>query len=300
MDTLVLSVVSRNYFNIPVWIGRSLGYFEREGLDVDIEHIESIEAVNDRLRSGAAQLNYGVTEHVILDAEAGGQQTIIGGNVNKLPFSLIAHPSVTSIAELRGKRIGVSSLRAGSSSLVMNLLAQHGLHYPDDYTLIPCGPILARWEKLQAGEIDAGLQGAPMDQIARDAGYATLAGPADLARDFQFTSLNVNADWAAGHRDLLLRFLRAFIRSHERFHVDRAAANRIAEQEAGLSERYADRTWHDFVRDGILPIDGEANEAGIQAMIDTSGLIRDLPTRRLTSAAAYMDRSWLADARNSL
>ena len=89
-----------------------------------------------RVATGAAQLNYGVTEHVILDAEAGGRQTIIGGNVNKLPFSLIAHPSVTAIAGLRGKRIGVSSLRAGSSSLVMKLLAGHGLRWPDDYELV--------------------------------------------------------------------------------------------------------------------------------------------------------------------
>src|SRR3712207_7374002 len=51
-------------------------------------HIEGIEEVDARVRDGRAQLAYGVTEHVVLDAEAGGRQTIVGGNVNKLPFSL--------------------------------------------------------------------------------------------------------------------------------------------------------------------------------------------------------------------
>ena len=48
-----------------------------------------------------------------------------------------------------------------------------------------------------------------------------------------------------------------------------------------------------------FPRDGEASAAGVQALIDTSALIRDLPARpRL--AADYIDRSWLAAARASL
>ncbi len=50
--------------------------------------------MNARLRDGRAQLAYGVTEHVILDAESGGRTAIIGGNANKLPFSLIARSGI--------------------------------------------------------------------------------------------------------------------------------------------------------------------------------------------------------------
>ena len=90
MRPLTVAVVSRNYFNMPPWIAAASGLFAAEGIDLTIDHIEGIEEVNERLRDGRAQLAYGVTEHVILDAEAGGRSVIIGGNVNKLPFSLIA------------------------------------------------------------------------------------------------------------------------------------------------------------------------------------------------------------------
>src|SRR3712207_7425587 len=76
-------------------------------------HIEGIEEVDARVRDGRAQLAYGVTEHVVLDAEAGGRQTIVGGNVNKLPFSFIARPEVRGFEDLRGRRIGVSSIQIG-------------------------------------------------------------------------------------------------------------------------------------------------------------------------------------------
>src|SRR5215212_5363828 len=232
MDGLTVAVVSRNYFNMPAWTAKHAGLFATEGLEVAIDHIEGIEEVDARVRDGRAQLACGVTEHVVLDAEGGGRQAIIGGNVNKLPFSFIARPEVRGLEDLRGRRIGVSSIRAGSSSLVMRLLAARGLGYPEDYELVPCGPILARWDLLRSGRIDAGLQGAPLDRIALDQGFVSLGNPRDEVPDFQFTSLDADAGWAAVNRDLTLRFCRAFLRAHERFYTDQPTASRMAMQES--------------------------------------------------------------------
>ena len=80
-DAVTMSVVSRNYFNMPAWIARDKGFMAAEGIDLGIAHIEAIEGANDMLRDGRAQFCYGVTEHAILDAEAGGSQRIVGGNV---------------------------------------------------------------------------------------------------------------------------------------------------------------------------------------------------------------------------
>lgn len=300
MDPLTLVVVSRNYFNLPAWIGLHAGLFAAEGIALHIDHIEGIEEVNERIRDGRAQLAYGVTEHVILDAEAGGHQAIIGGNVNRLPFSFIARPGLARLEDLRGKKIGVSSLRAGSSSLIMRLLAARGLHWPNDYELVPCGPILARWDMLRTGEIDAGLQGAPLNHMALDLGFVSLCEPRTEVPDFQFTSLDVDLRWARGNRDLLLRFLRGFLRAHEKFYTDQAFARDVAMRETGIEARYADLAWAEYTRDAIFPRDGEASAAGVQALIETSALIRDLPARARTRAEDYIDRSWLAEARASL
>ncbi len=300
MDRLTFAVVSRNYFNLPAWIGLSEGLFRDEGLDVAIDHIEGIEEVNDRVGDGRADLAYGVTEHVILDAEAGGSQVIIGGNVNRLPFQLVARPGIATLGDLRGCRIGVSSIRAGSSSLIMKFLAAKGLDYPDDYELVACGPILARWEMLQSGEIDAGLQGAPLDRIAIDRGYMALCNPRDTVPDFQFTGLNVNSQWAALNGDRLIRFLRAFIRAHRHFYADRDAAARVAAEQAGIERRYADLAWDEYTGAEIFPRDGCASVAGVQTLIETSALIRALPKRARTRAEDYIDHSWIEAARRSL
>ncbi len=300
MTQLTFAAVSRNYFNLPLWIGVQQGLFRQEGIDLTVELHEGVDAVSDRLRDGRVQLAFGITEHVILDAEAGGRTEIIGGNVNRLPFSLIAGKSIRSFEDMRGKTVGVSSLDAGSSSLVMQLFAAHGLHHPADYRMVAVGPILARWTMLQSGEIDAGLQGAPLNYIANDAGFPTLADPRAQFPDFQFTSLNVDADWAAANRDLLVRFMRAFIRAHVWFYANRDGVRAIAMRETGITAEYADRAWDEYVALQIFPRDGDANDAAVQALISISGLIRALPRRTRTQAADYINRTYLHAAQASL
>lgn len=300
MVAVRVGAVSRNYFNMPLWAAQSEGLFEREGLQVELTLIEGIDEVTRRLASGALDIDLGVTENVILDRERGGRLVIVAGNVNRLPFSLIANGRIKSIPELRGARIGVSSIEAGSSSLVMRLLAQHGLHYPGDYTLLPVGPILTRWRMLQSGEIDAGLQGAPMNRIATEQGYTDLGSPRDQFPDFQFTSVNVHIDWAAKNRSTLEAFLRAYIAAHHWLLANKAASRAVAAREAGLSEAHADHAWEECVAAGIFPPDGRASLAAIRTLIDVSSQIRALPGRARLSAETYLDPSFIEAAERRL
>jgi len=246
MQQLTFAAVSRNYFNLPIWIAKHRGMLADEGLDVAIELYEGVDEVTNRLRDGRAQIGYGITEHVTLDSEAGGFLEIVGGNVNRLPFSLIAGKNIRSFDDLRGKTVGVSSIEAGSSSLVIQLLAARGLEYPRDYNMRAVGPILARWDMLQSGEIDAGLQGAPLNYIAIDQGFSSLCEPRQEVPYFQFTSLNVDKRWARANVEVMYRFMRALVRAHEWFFANREGVAPIAMAETGITKDYVMRAWDDI------------------------------------------------------
>jgi ABC-type nitrate/sulfonate/bicarbonate transport system substrate-binding protein len=300
MRTLRVGAVSRNYFNMPLWIAVHGGFFESEGLSVELTLIEGITEVTDRLLHGSFDLALNVTENTLLARERGADLQVIGGNVNRLPFSFIARPGIGSYEDLRGARIGVSAIESGSSSLVMRLLAGHGLHAPADYTLLAVGPILSRWQLLQSGGIDAGLQGAPLDYIAIDRGFVNLGHPRTLFPDFQFTSLDVSESWARRNEDAVVRFMRAFVRAHRAFFADREEACRIACVETGIERRYAERAWDDYVRDGIFPRDGRASPAAIQTLIEVSALIRALERRSAMRAERFIEHRYLEQAELSL
>ncbi|MGW3623995.1 ABC transporter substrate-binding protein [Streptomyces sp. NPDC000880] len=300
MDHVRLAAVSTNYFNMPLWVAVHTGQFADEGIEVALELHEPIDEVTQLLKDGEVQFSCGVTEHVILDSEGGGNLEIIGGNVNKLPFSLIAHGSIKSFEDMRGKTVGVSSLEAGSSSLVMKLFSAHGLEYPRDYEMVACGPILTRWEMLRSGEIQAGLQGVPLNYVALDEGYTTLAEPRDQFPDFQFTSLNVDSVWARENKDLTIRFMRGFVKAHEWFFTHREEATDIAVRETGVDRDYALRAWDEYTGAEIFPRDGDASDAAVQTLIDISSLIRALPGRSKTNAGDYINREYLRAARAGL
>ncbi len=296
MDLIRFAAVSRNYFNMPIWVAQNCGLFNEEGLKVEIELHEPIDEVTQRLQMGTVQLAFGVTEHVILDRENGGSLSIIGGNVNKLPFSLIATKSIRSPKDLQNKTIGVSSKMAGSSSLVMKILATYGLNYPDDYSLKEVGPILSRWEKLQTGEIDAGLQGVPLNYVAIDEGYVSLIEPRDHFPDFQFTSLHVDANWAKQNTKTLHKFMRAFIRAHRLFFENCNLMTEIAVKETKISRQYAQAAWKEYTSQNIFSPNGKVNIKGTQSLIDVSGLIRAVLKRKGAIAEEYIDTTFLSKA----
>src|SRR5262249_42782225 len=155
-------ISTRNYFHIATWLTKAANFFADEGLFVETDYRgKDADARVEMVRQGLAQAGTLSLEHILADREAGGDNLVaIAGAVNGLPFSLIAQPAIRMIAELRGKAIGVSSLDYGSSGIIIRHLAAHGLQ-PGDYRLVVAGAIEERWRMLQAGEIDAGLQGVP-------------------------------------------------------------------------------------------------------------------------------------------
>jgi ABC-type nitrate/sulfonate/bicarbonate transport system substrate-binding protein len=300
MEQINLVTVSRNYFNMPLWVAKEAGHFATEGLDVTITLREPIDAVIAELKAGTAQIGCGVTEQVILDRESGGSLEIIGGNVNKLPFDLIGGKGITSFEQMRGKVVGVSSLEAGSSSLIMKLFDAHGMSCPEDYTIEAVGPILSRWERLQSGAIQAGLQGSPLNYIALDAGFTTLAKPRDQFPHFQFTTVNVDSGWAEQNANVVTRFMRALVRAHEWYFANREEATDIAVAMTGVDRSYALHAWDEYTGDEIFPRDADASDEAIQTLIEISGLIRGLESRRATHPGDYVNRKYLHEAQHSL
>ena len=67
MALLRFAAISRNYFNMPLWIGVHHGLFRDEGIELDVELHEGVDEVSRRLADGRADLVYGITEHVVLD-----------------------------------------------------------------------------------------------------------------------------------------------------------------------------------------------------------------------------------------
>ena len=156
---------------------------------------------------------------------------MVAGNAGRLPHYVIAQPAIRSIADLRGKTIGVLSNEEGTTHLVPEVTHSAGLE-PSDYMVKAVGGAPTRWRLLRSGEIDAGLQPFPLSYEAEAAGFSNLGPLADFVPDWQFTSVNADLRWAERHRMVLVSALRALQRGLDAIIEDPAAAPGIDRRQA--------------------------------------------------------------------
>jgi len=296
MQNLNVATVSNNFYNLPLWIGIEKQFFERAEIKLNLIINESVDEVTQMIRTGEADIARGITEHVILDRENGGDLEVIAGSINKLPFSLIGNPKINFLEELKGKVIGASSLHAGSSSLIMQILADKGLLFERDYEILQVGPMKSRWELLQSHSIDCGLQGIPYNFFAIDSGYKEICIPSDYFPDFQFSSFNVSAEWAAENKTLIINFLEALLRSIRYMNSHREDSANIASSQMNIDIDYALRGWDECLKLGIMPSDGKASIPGIKTLIQVSGLIRAIMERTQTNPESYVNEVYINEA----
>jgi ABC-type nitrate/sulfonate/bicarbonate transport system substrate-binding protein len=133
------------------------------------QSLGSTHAVTNALRDGAVDIALTAPEGSIADAVAGGPLRVVAGLIDRPPLSMIAIPRHAAFSDLRGGRIGTSSLTEGTRHVAERMLAAHGLSYPADYDFALEGSHLERWKALQAATIDAALQMIPYDDMATDA-----------------------------------------------------------------------------------------------------------------------------------
>jgi ABC-type nitrate/sulfonate/bicarbonate transport system substrate-binding protein len=196
---------------LPVIAADRQGIFARYNLAIEIKRLGAVDKATAAVKNGELDLVITPPEGAIRDCASGGNLRIIAGNVNRLPLSLIANPRIRRIEDLRGARLGTSSLTEGTALYTMEVLRQHGLNYPGDYEFAVVGVHPARWKALQEGTIDAAVQLIPLNFVAEDAGYANLGEVADYIPNIVFTAVVVDRVAAEDNRDAFVAFLRGVI-----------------------------------------------------------------------------------------
>jgi len=196
---------------LPVIAADRQGMFARRKLTIEVKRLGAVDKATAAVKSGDVDIAITPPEGAIRDCVGGGDLRIIAGNVNRLPLSLIANPRIRRFEDLRGARLGTSSMTEGTALYTMEVLRQHGLHYPGDYEFSVVGVHPARWKALQEGSIDAAVQLIPLNFVAEDAGYVNLGEVSDFIPEIVFTAFIVDRTAAHRRRTEIVAFLRGVI-----------------------------------------------------------------------------------------
>jgi ABC-type nitrate/sulfonate/bicarbonate transport system substrate-binding protein len=270
MKEITVGVIAPAYVNVPLWVAQEQGFLERRGLRATERILGTTHGVTDALRDGAVDIALSSPEGSIADALAGGPLRVVAGLIDRPPLSMIAIPRHRTFADLRGGRIGTSSLTEGTRHVAERMLAAHGLTYPADYDFALEGSHVERWKALQAGTIDAALQMIPYDYLAADAGFTDL-GP--VTEEFALSAVCARVDT---ERALVTPVLQALAEAAEWFrgHIEDSAA--MAAARTSIEPRYSLRACQALAADGVIPRDQRSAPGALAAAVGalrSSGLI---------------------------
>jgi NitT/TauT family transport system substrate-binding protein len=156
---LTIAVGGKNLlYYLPLTIAEQLKYFEAEGLDVSIVDFAGGARALQAVVGGSAEVVSGAFEHT-LNMQAKGQPMRAFVLQGRAPQIVLAVSTKTmggykSMADLKGKKIGVTA--PGSSTHIMTnfVLAKAGLK-PTDVSIVGVGASQGAVAAMRAGQIDA-------------------------------------------------------------------------------------------------------------------------------------------------
>ena len=299
-QTLKVGMTSKTLFYLPFYVGQKKGFYNAENLKVELILIGRSDVQLQALLTG--EINFGTlnSDGVILVNEKGANLKVIAGVDNAAPYVLIGGKAFKTLNDLRGARLGVSSLRGGATSILVEYLKSKGLHYPKDFTMsVISGGTTARLTALESGAIAAGVLGIPYSDIALDQGFNRLGDTMEIISAYQFNGITVNPAWAEKNRATVVRFLKAHIRSLRWIHEQPERAAELFTSEMGVKEPYARRGVDYFTKNRVFPIDGSVTLDGLKVNIQVQfrdGVLKE----PLPSAEKYADLTFVRQAQKEL
>jgi NitT/TauT family transport system substrate-binding protein len=255
----------------PVWLADRRGFLRDEGLSVRLRSFGSTDATTVALRDGAVPLTIGSPEGSIANALDGGDLRLVSGFVNRPPLSMIAQRRYHSMAELRGAKLGTTSLKEGTCHLMEKMMAAHGMHQPQDFQFVMAGAHPQRWKALQAGTLDAAIQLAPFNYIAEEAGFPNLGDVDEYVPDFLFCAVCTRMSWAAENRDRVIGLLRALRRGVQALYDDPNGAATVMVGEMNINPDHALRACREFVSKKVIPEDLSISPQALVATLEAMG-----------------------------
>ena len=154
----------------------------------------------------------GAQSQVMAGAARGLPVKVVGFLTTKPSFWLIAKPDIKSMADLRGKIIGITAIGSSTDTLARFLLSKNGLTPDRDVALLGSGTTSNILTALKGGSIDAGVLSPPFDAMAKQMGYRVLAYFGDYVEQ-SLSGIGTSDRLVRERPDLVKRMLIATLKS---------------------------------------------------------------------------------------
>ena len=248
---VAISNFSASY--ISMHIAQKRGYYAEEGMIVEIILMAGLTSTR-ALIGNSVELGSASNPTA---AVQGAKLKILMVFNDKPPGMLVSQPTIKTVAELRGKRIGGSTVGSLEYGWMKEMLPKFGLQLEKDVTFVPVGSTSTRFTAWRARTIDASPLSPPSNFLAQDAGYTVLLRTAEHLEDIQ-ASIVATDERLARHGEMVRRFMRATVKGKNYYLAHReegitAIMEFTRHNDRALMARVYGDHMKTIARDGTIP-----------------------------------------------
>jgi len=259
-----ISFSSRSNTSVPYYVAVSKGFFRDEGMDVEIIQANPRLGVM-ALMNGDVSFT-GTFVSTVRGILSGFPLKIVLVAFKKGVYYLIAHPSIKDVQDLKGKKLGVSSIRGADHLVAEELLRSKGLN-PALMQPVVLGDTSVRLQSVITGAVEVTTLSPPHDLMAQKAGGKVFAGPPEVGMP---ASGMITSDRLIKENPAFVRRgVRAILRANRFIDENRAETIKVllqwVKQTPEIAARSYDVELKSILRDGTMT-DGE-----MESFIDRLG-----------------------------
>lgn len=297
---LPVSASSKTLGYSPVWVAWRQGFFERQGLDVQVVFVEGADKSVMALVGGSTFVAAGAADAMMTAVDQGALDlTAVGGVINGLTHLILGAKKFRTYEDLRGATLGSSGLTSGTAFVLRRVLKAKGLEFPRDYKMLNVGGSGPSLAALVSGRVDASIVAIPLAYEGADLGLNVIARVNEVIPDYQLTVLTVKRSWAEKNRPVLVRFMKAMVQAMRWLYDNKEPAIDFLSKEMKLKPQQARRGWEYYTENRIWNPNAEINFEGMKTVIQINA--ERMQTKGpLPSPAKYVDLSYVQEALKEL
>jgi NitT/TauT family transport system substrate-binding protein len=197
----------------PLWVAAKEGFFKKQGFDVRVVNIRGGTQVTQALLGGGLDVAYSDPPATIAAIAAGAPLVEVMATSTVMPYYLVGAPTVKSLADLKGKRVGSSGLGLSASRLAILVGLKHlGLDPErDKITLVAAGTEPERVAGLASGAIAGTVIAPEFRSRIEQLGLNILADLRAMNIPWQVGNVVTSRKFLQSRRDAAERVLKALL-----------------------------------------------------------------------------------------
>ena len=218
-----------------MFMAQQEGLFKKHGVDVELIHIPSSSRGIQAILAGEIGFSFMDGVNAVQANLKGANLALVAGATNRQVFSLMARPEVKRIADLKGKKIGITRVGSSTHTSALFALASAGLRTNDDQ-LLPLLEVPNIYTAIAAGQIDAGVMSPPTNARAKRSGFVELMNVAKEGPEFVSVAVGTSRSYIKANEDIVRRVVRAYAEGVQMFKSNKPAALKMIQRQLKVSD----------------------------------------------------------------